>query len=236
MTNLIERGEIKAFEENYNYRCDTFIKDCVSYYEDVLDCPMSLMQDKMENILICRKIFLAQTIMLLVMIIVFHIKIANFLKFSDSMTNFKKLKSQYSMKWYPDVILDKEKNINLMKKDINISLNQINNYIEYDEENNDKIVKSNKDGEVDIDHFNDDDDSGGNNNGGKDNSQEISIENINNNDDNDEDDNTNNNTNNNINNNNNNNSKSKSVISIEINANNESKKKDSNNNDTKLSI
>jgi len=35
MTNLIERGEMKAFEENYNYRCDTFVKDCLSYYEGI---------------------------------------------------------------------------------------------------------------------------------------------------------------------------------------------------------
>jgi len=41
------------------------------------------------------------------------------------------------MKWYHDVLLDKEKEINIMKRDINISLNQINNYIEYDE-NEDK--------------------------------------------------------------------------------------------------
>jgi len=140
------------------------------------------------------------------------------------MTFFKKLKTQYSMKWYPDVILDKEKNINLMKKDINISLNQINNYIEYDENNNDKIVESNKDKEVDINHFNNDD-----GNERKDNSQETFTENINNSDNDD----TNNNTNDND--NDNDNSKSKSVISIEINANNENKKRNNNNIDTKLS-
>lgn len=33
MKNLIETGETKAFENDYNYRCDTFLKDCVSYYE-----------------------------------------------------------------------------------------------------------------------------------------------------------------------------------------------------------
>jgi len=50
------------------------------------------------------------------------------------------------MKWYHDVLLDKEKEINIMKRDINISLNQINNYIEYDE-NEDKLIKTNNEGE-----------------------------------------------------------------------------------------
>jgi len=35
MNNLIVTGETRAFENDYNYRCDTFIKDCVSYYEGI---------------------------------------------------------------------------------------------------------------------------------------------------------------------------------------------------------
>ncbi|KAL6628484.1 hypothetical protein U3516DRAFT_621467 [Neocallimastix sp. 'constans'] len=158
MNNIIETGAIRPFESDYNYHCDTLLKDCITYFEETLNCPIDLMEVKMKNILINRKMFLSQVIMILAMIVIFHIKIANFLKSNNSnMILFKKLKNQDSMKWYHDVLLDKEKEINIMKKDINISLNQINNYIDYDE-NNDKLIKSNSNGkEVTID---DRDDSG----------------------------------------------------------------------------
>ncbi|ORX60133.1 hypothetical protein BCR36DRAFT_579577 [Piromyces finnis] len=141
-----------AFEDDYNYRCDTFIKDCVSYYEEKLDCPLILMEDKMENIIINRKMFLYQVIMILALIVIYHIKITNFLKYSCTMPLFKKLRNQNSMKWYHDVLLSKDKEINLMKRDINISLNQINNYIEYDI-NEDKLIKgNNEEEEISIDN------------------------------------------------------------------------------------
>ncbi|ORX80205.1 hypothetical protein BCR32DRAFT_280741 [Anaeromyces robustus] len=156
MKNLIATGETEAFENEYNYRCDTFLKDCTSFYEKELKCPISIIEEKMENIHINRKMFLAQVIIIFALIIVFHIKVSNFLRLSDNMTFFKKLRNQNSMKWYHDVLLDKEKVINTMKKDINISLNQINSYIENEENNENTIYDNMMTREANIDNYNND--------------------------------------------------------------------------------